>query len=96
MNGDHNNLQSLSRYTWQKRVDYSAIMMRFFMTTMRRAEALNEEGAGKNLSMYTMSISHADDFNFQLHNINIEVIGTALSLPGQGSDLDLGVQITQH
>ena len=64
-------------------------MMRFFMTTMRRAEALNEEGAGKNLSMYTMSISHADDFNFQLHNINIEVIGTALSLPGQGRDLDL-------
>ena len=64
-------------------------MMRPLMTIMRRAEAFNEEVTGKNSFLYTMSNCHADNFNFQLHNINTEVIGTALSLPGQGSDLDL-------
>ena len=36
---------------------------------------------------------HADCFNFQLHNINTEVIGTALSINGQGRDLDLELMV---
>ena len=53
--------------------------MRHVMKTMRRGKALNEEGTGEILFMYTLSNSQADHFNFQLHDMNIEVIGTALS-----------------
>ena len=51
-------------------------MMRYDMTTSRRAEAQNGEVTGKNLSMYTMSICHAECCKFQLHRLNIEWIGT--------------------
>ena len=64
---------------WAENVNYKAIMMRSDMTTSRRGGAENGEVTGKNLSMYTTSNCHADDFNFQLHDINREVIGTALS-----------------
>ena len=92
-NGYHNNLRSQGRPSGQKRVNYLAVMMRSAMTTMRRAEALNEEVTGKSLSMCTLSNSQADDFNFQLHDFSIEVIGTALSFQDKAVSLDLSLPL---